>query len=147
MSDVQRKNILKTVLIIVAIMVTILLLFLNKITTPRYLSDIELKINKLELVKEPVTLQASGNQWSLLASTAEQKAVLAELMPELRPHIQEKTHIITIDSITGINSELPFDPTENIGIANTEGKLIAYFKPPFDQHKMILTYSSLITHR
>lgn len=48
----QQKNIKKTLFILVAVMVTILVLFLNKITTPRYLSNIELKINGLVLIKE-----------------------------------------------------------------------------------------------
>ncbi|MGH1485539.1 MAG: hypothetical protein ACRBCI_04910 [Cellvibrionaceae bacterium] len=147
MSDVQRKNIIKTVIIIVAIMVTILLLFLNKIMTPRYLSDIELKINKLELIKEPIILDNNIDKWLLIAGTTEHTKILTELNLELRDSIQEKTNIVEFKQLSPPVDAFPYDPQEHIGIANAKGELIAYFRPPFDQHKMILTYSSVITHR
>ncbi len=75
MNSDQKKSVQKTVLIIVAIMATILVLFLNKITTPRYLSNIELKINGLVLQKSMTNagldMSAAEGRWVLLVSDAE----------------------------------------------------------------------------
>lgn len=146
----QQKNIIKTVLIIVILMVTILLLFLNKIATARYLSDIELKINGLILLDSPQTMEMpqSDAKWILVASTPEQKKLLDEFYPSLRKSAKAITDVTLapISLQSQINKQLP-DYSRYISVINSDKKLMAYFKPPFDEHKMLLTYSSIVAHR
>lgn len=146
----QDKNILKTVLIIIACMITILLLFLNKITTARYLSDIELKINGLVLLDEPplINLVENKQEWTLVANTEKQKQILDELQQSFRKSVKESTNIVLapIALQSQLNKQLPDYPSV-IGVINKDKRLVAYFKPPFDDHKMLLTYSSVVTHR
>lgn len=144
--EAREKNVLKTVAILVAAMVIILALFMNKIMTPRYLSDIELKINRLELIDKPVKINTNiEQQWSLVVSSEEQRELAEGLMLVLRDKIRKQTRIV--DASTIASQTLPYDQQENIGIIHATGEFVAYLKPPFDQHKMILTYSSLFTHR
>lgn len=146
----QQKNIIKTVLIIVVLMVSILLLFLNKITTARYLSDVELRINGLILLDSPQTMEMeqADSKWLLVANTQEQKKVLDEFYPSLRKSAKAITEITLapISLQSQINKQLP-DYASYISVISKDKKLIAYFKPPFDQHKMLLTYSSIVAHR
>lgn len=146
----QQKNIIKTVLILLVVMISILLLFLNKITTARYLSEIELKINGLILLDKPQRIYevGTGSSWTLVASTPAQKIILDDLEQSLRRSVKESTQIIEapIQVQSQINKIIP-DYAAFISILNRERELIGYFKPPFDQHKMLLTYSSVVTHR
>ncbi|MGH1439886.1 MAG: hypothetical protein ACRBBR_07250 [Cellvibrionaceae bacterium] len=148
--ETQQKNIIKTVLIIVALMASILLLFLNKITTARYLSDVELKINGLILLDPPQTMEMTQHnaKWVLVANTQEQKKLLDEFYPSLRKSAKAITDITLapISLQSQINKQLP-EYSRYISVINTDKKLMAYFKPPFDQHKMLLTYSSIVAHR
>lgn len=148
MSDMQ-KNIKKTVLVIVAIMVTILALFINKITTPRYLSNIELKINGLELVKatEKNTLGegVSGDYWMLLAADQEDKAALDALHQELKPSLRKKVMIV-YSAATELKAQVN-QSKKIIPIIKPSGEFLGYFTYPYDTHKMILTLSSVVTHR
>ena len=143
--DEQNKNIKKTVLIILAIMATILTLFLNKITTPRYLSNIELKINGLVLVdKEDRQFIHSGINdlsWLLLPSDEQQKKHLASFHHTLKKNIKDKINIADAEQYSLVL------PGKYIAIVRPNGEYIAYLKPPFENHKMTLTLSSLITHR
>lgn len=146
--NTQKKNILKTVAIIVVVMTTILLLFLNKITTPRYLSDIELKINGLILVKEkPQVEMDNKNTWFLISHTEKQTALIASFLSELKPSIQEKTQALSSTEPLALQLSQHIPHNDVIPIINDKNQLIAYIKPPFDQHKMLLTYSSVYTHR
>ncbi len=153
----QQKNILKTVLTIVVIMVVILLLFFNKITTPRYLSNIELKINGLILLSEPQSLtfdsnelitKHQGKEWVLIAVDEEQKKALDILESKLKKPIKSHTIIMDADSKlqASLSKQLPKFP-ETIAIISPNKQLVAYFKPPFERNKMLLTYSSIFTHR
>ena len=128
-------------------MMAVLLLFLNKITTPRYLSDIELKINKLELMKQPVVINNNDKHWLLLSSNPRQQTLLEGFMTQLRDSIQKNTQIADLSQLNLSSIGLPYNTEDNIGIVNPKGELIGYFKAPFDEHKMILTYSSVFTHR
>jgi hypothetical protein len=148
--EAQQKNILKTVIIIVMVMATILILFFNKLMTPRYLSDVELKINGLVLLDNPplINVEINESQWLLAAHTQEQKKMLDELELSLRKAVKMSTKIILapIALQSQINKELPNYSTF-ISIINADKKLMGYFKPPFDEHKMLLTYSSVHAHR
>ena len=148
----QQKNIRKTVVIIIAVMVVILLLFLNKITTPRYLSAIELKINGLVLLEpaQPLALPYSADtrgRWLLIYSDEEQRRIVQELVTGLKAGIQKKSVLLSREALGTAVGRLNYDSGINIGIINDSGALMGYFKPPFEQRKMILTYSSTVTHR
>lgn len=145
----QSRNIKKTVLTIVAIMVTILVLFVNKITTPRYLSDIELKVNGLELISSSrrggVGEGVSGEQWMLLVNDPEGKRVLDKLHSSLKSSIRDKVLVVYtptdafVNAVKGQKKLLP--------IVKPSGEFIGYFKPPYDKDKMVVTLSSVVTHR
>lgn len=145
----QRKAITKTVLIIVAIMVAILAMFINKITTPRYLSDIELKINGLDIIlkeqRQSVDASISGDYWMLLASDIDDKTVLDDLHRQLKSSVREKVVVVYHSA-----SELKAGANivgKVIPIIKPSGEFLGYFSYPYDQHKMILTLSSVVTHR
>ena len=148
MTDMQ-KNIKKTVLTIVAIMVTILALFINKITTPRYLSNIELKINGLELIKESqrsaVDKSVSGEYWMLLAADKEDKAALDILHKALKSGLREKIVVVS-NAATELKAQVN-RTGKIIPIVKPSGEFIGYFTYPYDKNKMVLTLSSVVTHR
>jgi len=139
----QKKNITLTVIAAILFMATVLALFINKITTPRYLSTIELKINGLVLLNELVNMQAAepGEQWILLVHNTQQQKAANALLDSLPKKIANSTAVI---ENTYAYSNLA---QENILIANAEQTIIAYFTPTFDRNKMKLTYSSVFTHR
>jgi len=125
-------------------MVMVLALFLNKITTPRYLSDIELKINGLVLIKEPIELndaQPVNDQWLLLTHTEKHQQAASQLVESLPRKIAQYTRV---QESTVSHPSLE---SGTILIANPQQEIIAYFTPPFDRNKMKLTYSSVFTHR
>lgn len=145
----QKKAITKTVLIIVAIMVTILVMFINKITTPRYLSNIELKVNGLEVIRKGqrhhVDATISGDYWMLLAGDREDKSILDELHSQLKPSVRGKV-IVVYHSASELKSDANI-AGKIIPIIKPSGEFLGYFSYPYDQHKMILTLSSVVTHR
>ncbi|MFT7224011.1 MAG: hypothetical protein ACI82Z_001559 [Cellvibrionaceae bacterium] len=143
----QQKNIIKTVVIIVVFMSVMLLLFLNKITKPRYLSDIELKINGLYLLKDNPVIVDEDQQWRLLVANAYQRRVLSDFLPLLKNNIRRKTKLMTPPDLLISSFDNLYSTQDAVGIINTRGQLVGYFKAPFSQQKMILTYSSLVTHR
>jgi hypothetical protein len=149
----QQKNIKKTVLMIVAIMVTILALFFNKITTPRYLSTIELKINGLEFLdpKTTAALTSINNElWLLVASDDEDKQLLENLHSSLKNSLQKKVQVVDRAALA-LDAEILKTRSDRnkkiIPIIRPSGEYAAYFTAPFDSHKMILTLSSIVTHR
>jgi len=149
MNSDQKKSIQKTVLIIVAIMSTILVLFLNKITTPRYLSNIELKINGLILQKNTERAEIQENlikdRWVLLVSDAEEKEFLDNVFPLLKTSLKEK--VVVLNEAEAQLSYTPSTDKAIIPLIKPDGEYFAYFKGPFDANKMILTLSSAVTHR
>ena len=139
----QKKNITLTVIAAILFMATVLALFVNKITTPRYLSAIELKINGLVLLEEPIAMseQGAGEQWLLLVHNAQQQQVANNLLEILPKKITDNTTVINnLQRYSNLAQE-------NILIANPSQNIIAYFTPAFEQNKMKLTYSSVFTHR
>lgn len=143
----QQKNIFKTVIITIIVMLVILVLFLNKITTPRYLSDVELKINGLQLLEDSPLVASTNTSWQLVAANSQQQQVLSEFVLQLKDRIRRNTQVTNLSEFSNLSLDNFYPVQEAIGIINPEGQLIAYIKAPFDQQKMILTYSSLITHR
>ena len=146
MSSSQHKNIRKTIFVTIGIMTTFLLLFLNKITTPRYLSAIELKVNRLELISPIKKVAAESAYWRFLIMNQEQKQAIEVVLPQLRKKIKAKTMRVSEKSIQD-HTIAQYDSAEHIAIINPAGEMVAYFRPPFDDQKMILTYSSLFTHQ
>ncbi|MBX2809922.1 MAG: hypothetical protein KTR20_14965 [Cellvibrionaceae bacterium] len=146
--NAQRKNIYITVALSIGFMVLVLALFLNKMTTARYLSNIELKINGLIMLSQPIDTgiaQHTGS-WRLLVETPQAHKLLGALMTALPKKIQQQTTII--DSTPALQQQLANHlPDDSIAIINQQGQLMAYFKSPFNQHKMKLTYASVVTHR
>ncbi|MGS2718402.1 hypothetical protein ACVBE9_09535 [Eionea flava] len=154
MAGEQQISIKKTVWIIVAVMVTILTLFIHKITTPRYLSQIELKINGLVLFgkNNPQTIESlshAGSSWMLLVDTEEERQLFKEIMPLLDNSV--KTKIV-------VKEEADIGDTQNIQqqiqtsksiipLIKPNGEYIGYFVSPYDNNKVILTLSSVVTHR
>lgn len=155
----QKKAIIKTVLILVVVMSTILLLFLNKITTPRYLSTIELKINGLELLKAPyvvsiedkeliTNMMSDDIQWLLVASDAAEMKTLEGFHQSLKRSVQKQVAIVMQDGF-------PDQMEDSIALVKLSAQsneqhvasFMAYLKAPYDYHKMTLTLASVITHR
>jgi hypothetical protein len=157
MSNEQQKSIKKTVWIIVAIMVSILVLFVNKITTPRYLSLIELKINGLVLLdKERRTLvqhTSSPESWILVVSDEAERQLLDDMMEDLDTAIINKISIVDEATLT-LNVDIQtsksiipiIKPSGDVSEMGT-GQYIGYLVSPYDRNKAILTLSSVITHR
>lgn len=148
----QKKSIQKTVLIIIAIMVTILVLFINKITTPRYLSNIELKINGLELVKKAQSPTpssekegVSNKQWILLVDNSKDKLFLEDVYQSLKRSIRQQV-IIVYGSNEALTARLN-TRKKVIPLIKPSGEFIAYFTSPYDKEKMVVTLSSVVTHR
>jgi hypothetical protein len=153
MSNDQQKSIKKTVWIIVAIMVSILVLFVNKITTPRYLSFIELKINGLILLdkdnRKQVQYTAQPESWLLVVSDEAERQLLESMMDDLDTSIKEK---ITVVDETTLTLNVDIQTSKSIipiikPSGDTSGYYMGYLVSPFDRNKAILTLSSVITHR
>lgn len=143
MDVAQRKNITLTVIAAILFMIVVLALFFNKMTTPRYLSDIELKINGLILLKPRLMFNddIGETRWMLLTHNDQQAMAATNLLISL-------PRKISIDTISKKN-ELIIDGVnqDSIWVVNPDKEIIAYFKPPFDTNKMKLTYSSVFAHR
>ena len=154
----QDKNILKTVLAILAVMLVILALFFNKITTPRFLSSIELTINGYVLLNtnkdgsrkdsENILEFFEPNTWFIIVDNDSQREVIENVLSRLKNPMKSNTAIVSSsDSIKSkLVDQLP-DRDDIIAVINDDNKLSGYFKPPFDRQKMTLTYSSVFTHR
>ena len=146
----QKKNIQRTVLVLVGVMLLILVLFLHKMTTPRFLSQIELKINGLILLNEPIEFSEplSQSSWWLITSSEKQKQSIQSWLDELPKKIAKNTQVI---DHSRFNQPVQFDsmniPINSVLIINPENQIIAYFKKPLDKYKTQLTYSSVFTHR
>lgn len=154
----QKKSIVKTVVIIVLVMVTILVLFIHKITTPRYLSNIELKINGLVLFDQLVSsnlhsaFKADADEWFLVVSNEEDKKILSDFVREFNQKIPNKVTVLDRDFFSENNIVIPEEimsasTQKNVLLINSSDQYVAYFKPPYDEHKFILTLSSVVTHR
>ncbi len=156
--NTQDKKILKTVLILVAVMLTILGLFLNKITTPRFLSSIELKINGYVLLNtnkdgsrkdsENIFNSHDNKQWSVVINDESQREIITGLLASLKNPMKSDTKIVLLNNEVDakLSRQLP-DRDDIIAVINDDNKLSGYFKAPFDNNKMVLTYSSVFTHR
>jgi hypothetical protein len=153
MTTDQQKSIKKTVWIIVAIMVTILVLFINKITTPRYLSFIELKINGLVLFKkENKTLieeLVANPSWVLLVDSEEEKKLLDDVTLLLDDSVKDNVEVMdegTLGAQYDLQSDIKFNKNI-IPIIKPTGEYVGYLISPYNRNKVILTLSSVVTHR
>ncbi|MFT7387392.1 MAG: hypothetical protein ACI8VC_000632 [Candidatus Endobugula sp.] len=157
MATDQQKSIKKTVWVIVAIMVTILVLFINKITTPRYLSLLELKINGLVLFKKNsqavIDAVAPSPLWVLLVNSEEETQLLKDVMLLLDDSV--KTSIVVVDESTLTDQyqtqsdiqSLTHSTNDIIPIIKPTGEYVGYLVSPYNRNKVILTLSSVVTHR
>lgn len=142
--NAQQKNIAKTVLILCVIMVTFVSLFVHKLTTPRHLSEIELRINGLVLDEHPLIdfpVEFSGkNKWILVLSDGDNKSFFESVQKNLRDHIGQQLVLV-------LQEDQWRDDKKQAFLFKPSGDYIAYLKPPFEERKAILTLSSVITHR
>ena len=149
MSVEQKKNISKTIVIIVLVMVTILTLFIIKITTPRYLSNIELKINGLVLLSEPIPIppliEPSSSDWLLIVNDAQESALMQSIAIQVGERVEQSIRVLDRQTLS-LDSDYRL-PLKRIAIIKPQGQYMGYFKKPYNEHKLILTLSSVITHR
>jgi hypothetical protein len=153
MATDQQKSIKKTVWIIVAIMVTILALFINKITTPRYLSLIELKINGLVLLKQEnkaiIDELVSNPSWLLLVDSEEERQLLKDVALLLDDSVKDNIEVMDesiLSAQSGFQSGIKTSKSIILIIKPT-GEYIGYLVSPYNRNKVILTLSSVVTHR
>jgi hypothetical protein len=153
------KKIYKTILIIAVVVSVILVLFFNKLTTPRFLSSIELRINGYVLLnadrdgsrkESPIIIAPNPDteKWTILVKDETQKQLVNNIFTILKNPMKSNTELLL--STQAINTKLSAQLPEKdnfIAVINDDGKLSGYFKPPFDKNKMVLTYSSVFTHR
>ncbi len=156
--NTQDKKILKTVVILVAVMLTILGLFLNKITTPRFLSSIELKVNGYILLNankdgsrkdsENIFGAYDNDKWTIVIIDESQREAITDLLSSLKNPMKSNTDVVLLNNEikAKLSQQLP-DRDDIIAVVNENNKLSGYFKAPFDNNKMVLTYSSVFTHR
>jgi hypothetical protein len=153
------KRIYKTILIIFLVVSVIMTLVFNRLMTPRFLSTIELKVNGYILLnadrdgsrkQSPSILSASeyNKKWFIVVDNEKEKKLITNLLSIVNDPMKSNTELMV--STPEIDSKL-FKQVSNqdnfIAVINDTGKLSGYFKPPFDRNKMVVTYSSVFTHR
>lgn len=110
----SKKAIKRTVIILVVVMSTILLLFFNKITTPRYLSDIELKVNGFVLFDKnapPISAPKAWiekypqqDMWVAIIANEKDKALFEAVYIDLKSSVQKKLRLADKDSVDFLSS-------------------------------------------
>lgn len=150
MQTTLQRNIWRTLIAALAFMAVVLLLFLNKITTPRYLSDIELRIHGLELLQQPLTLEAqTSNQWRLVSMNPQQQTKLNNALAKMPKRIQNKIETLSLDKLAEKYRETiaTIEGKETVKIIKPNGVLFAVLHAPIETNRIVLTLSSVITHR
>lgn len=156
--NTQDKKIFKTVSILFIVMLVILALFFNKITTPRFLSSIALKVNGYVLLNankdgsrkssKNIFDSYSKEQWTIVILDESQREVITDLLDSLKNPMKSNTNIVLLNNeIEAMLSQQLPNRDDIIAVVNDANKLSGYFKAPFDNNKMVLTYSSVFTHR
>ena len=121
----QKRGIWLTVVACVVFITILWMLFYHKITTPRYLSPIELRVNGLVLLKQPQLLftdlqgqavaeQLSPRKWRLLvvhegrcsAACVEYMTSLVIMLGQLQQVHLEKTQLVLVTDSTDSTAEL-----------------------------------------
>ena len=190
----QNRSIWLTVIGCLVFITILLGLFFNKISTPRYLSTVELRINGLMLLEQPQLLSAlpggqdiakqlPRQQWSLLiiqrgscgAVCVERLVPVVSMLNQLPSTYREKTQLVlfandTAELLQIINqvdqqksseqnvATIAIDSLQQQGfeeavgsnkviIVDDSGYYRGYFAAPFDDNKLLLTYSSVLEHR
>jgi hypothetical protein len=153
------KKIYKTIIIIVTVVSVILVLFFNKLMTPRFLSSIELRLNGYVLLnadrdgnrkQSPIIFEQSSDkkQWFILVKNDVQNQLMEDFFTILKDPMKSHTEVMkTTRELTTKLTQQISDQDNFIAVINDDGKLSGYFKPPYDKTKMVLTYSSVFTHR
>ena len=216
----MTRNIKISLTLIVLFIVAVLSLFINKLTTPRYLSPNELLVNgyyqfpnpkefsnfqffssndlllnknifreKWTLVyfgftrcpaECPVAMSSMKNLYSTLASKgfdlSDKQVLLVTIDPENdsandvdkyakgfnnsfigmrgeRPmllSLATQLNVMVIEPPKNIHSNNIShleNHSNNILLINPDGKYVGFFRPPFDEQKLLLTYQSVVTPR
>tara|TARA_Y100000768_G_C23823330_1_gene607648 strand:+ start:168 stop:818 length:651 start_codon:yes stop_codon:yes gene_type:complete len=216
----MSRNIKISLILIALFIVAVLSLFINKLTTPRYLSPNELLVNGYYQFPNPkefsnFQFSSSNNlllnknifkeKWTLVyfgfTSCPAECPVAMSLMKNLYSTLATKGFdlsdkqvlLVTIDpendsandidkyakafnkSFIGIRGDRPMllslatqlnvmvieppksmhsnnishleNHSNNILLINPDGKYAGFFRPPFDEEKLLLTYQSVVTPR
>lgn len=153
------KRIYKTILIIFVVVSVIMVLVFNRLMTPRFLSTVELRVNGYILLnadrdgsrkQSSSILSASedNKKWFIVVDNEKEKKLITSLLSILNDPMKSNSGVMV--STPDIDTKL-FKQVSNqdnfIAVINDTGKLSGYFKPPFDRNKMVVTYSSVFTHR
>ena len=153
------KRIYKTIAIIFVVVSVIMVLVFNRLMTPRFLSTIELRVNGYILLNADrdgsrklspsiVSSNEDNKKWFIVVDNESEKELISNLLSIVNDPMKSNTEVMLSTPI--IDSKL-FQQVSNqnnfIAVINDTGKLSGYFKPPFDRNKMVVTYSSVFTHR
>jgi len=153
------KRIYKTIAIIFVVVSVIMVLVFNRLMTPRFLSTIELRVNGYILLNADrdgsrklspsiVNSNEDNKKWFIVVDNESEKELISNLLSIVNDPMKSNTEVMLSTPI--IDSKL-FQQVSNqnnfIAVINDTGKLSGYFKPPFDRNKMVVTYSSVFTHR
>lgn len=153
------KRIYKTIAMIFVVVSVIMVLVFNRLMTPRFLSTIELRVNGYILLNADrdgsrklspsiVNSNEDNKKWFIVVDNESEKELISNLLSIVNDPMKSNTEVMLSTPI--IDSKL-FQQVSNqnnfIAVINDTGKLSGYFKPPFDRNKMVVTYSSVFTHR
>lgn len=153
------KRIYKTILIIFVVVSVIMVLVFNRLMTPRFLSTVELRVNGYILLnadrdgsrkQSPIILSSSedNKKWFIVVDNETEEKLVTSLLSILNDPMQSNTEVLlSTPEIASKLFEQVSDQDNFIAVINDTGKLSGYFKPPFDRNKMVVTYSSVFTHR
>lgn len=144
-SDKQRRGIRITLLVIAVFVIAVLAGFINKITTPRVLSDLELRANGtfvfeqprifkdfslLDQNGQPFTLENMEGKWTLVffgfASCPDicptTLALLKKVKAQLNDDIREQVQVVMVsvdparDDVQSLSQYMPYFDPEFIGL-------------------------------
>jgi hypothetical protein len=153
------KRIYKTIAMIFVVVSVIMVLVFNRLMTPRFLSTVELRVNGYILLNADrdgsrklspsiVDSNEDNKKWLIVVDNESEKELISNLLSIVNDPMKSNTEVMLSTPI--IDSKL-FQQVSNqnnfIAVINDTGKLSGYFKPPFDRNKMVVTYSSVFTHR
>ncbi len=89
-----------------------------------------------------------NKKWFIVVDNEKEQELIVSLLSIVNDPMKSNTEVML--STPDIDTKL-FDQVSNqdnfIAVINDTGKLSGYFKPPFDRNKMVVTYSSVFTHR
>ena len=153
------KKIYKTILIIFVVVSVIMVLVFNRLMTPRFLSTVELRVNGYIILNADrdgsrkasnsiLNSSEDNKKWFMVVGNEKEKKLIDDLLSILNDPMKSNTEVmLTTPAVDSKLAEQVSNQDNFIAVINDEGTLSGYFKPPFDRNKMVVTYSSVFTHR